>query len=55
MILEDFIIIFVLVVILGGAIFYIRKEKKRGVACIGCSSARECAKKRNGEKCECNQ
>lgn len=34
----------ILVIIVGGAVLYIRKEKKKGVTCIGCPSAGTCAK-----------
>lgn len=47
----DLILIAVLVFILGGAIFYMKKEKQRGVTCIGCPDAEVCAKRRNGEAC----
>lgn len=39
----DFIVIAGLAVIVGGAIAYIVKEKKRGVKCIGCPAAEGCA------------
>ena len=48
---SDIIIIFVLVVILGTALWYMRKEKKKGVTCIGCPDADICAKRRAGEAC----
>ena len=35
-------------VIVGLSVSYIIKEKKRGVVCIGCPHAGECAKKRQG-------
>lgn len=38
----DVIIILVLLVCVGGAVVYIRKEKKKGRKCIGCSSAGCC-------------
>lgn len=40
----DFIVIAVLGVIVGAAVLYIRKEKKKGVTCIGCPNAATCAK-----------
>ena len=48
----DIVVTLVLALILGGALWYIRKEKKRGVMCIGCPAAGTCAKKKNGEGCE---
>ena len=46
--LIDFIIIFVLILMVGGALWYIRKEKKRGVKCIGCPAAGTCASRNKG-------
>ena len=43
--MADFIVIVVLLVVVGAAVMYIRKEKKRGVRCIGCPQAGACAKK----------
>lgn len=44
----DFILVAVLLVIVGGAVLYIVKEKKKGVRCIGCPSAGKCA---NARRC----
>lgn len=49
--MTDIIIIVVLAVILGAALLYMKKEKEKGVACIGCPDAEVCAKRRNGEAC----
>lgn len=49
--ITDIIIIVVLAVILGVALLYMKKEKERGVTCIGCPDAEVCAKRRNGEAC----
>lgn len=46
--MADIIIIFILLVIVGAAIAYIVKEKKRGVKCIGCPSAGTCQKRNCG-------
>ena len=40
---KDLIIIGILIVIIGGAITYIVKSKKRGVKCIGCPSGGKCS------------
>ena len=48
----DIVVTLVLVLLLGGALWYIRKEKKRGVACIGCPAAGTCAKRKNGNGCK---
>ena len=47
----DIIIVIVLALILGAALLYMRKEKKRGVKCIGCPDADSCAKRARGEAC----
>lgn len=38
----NFILVIVIVLIVGGAIVYIRKEKKRGVRCVGCPDGGTC-------------
>lgn len=43
-ILANVILIVLLVVIVGSAVRYIHKEKKRGVHCIGCPSAGSCSR-----------
>lgn len=43
--MENVILIFVLAAILGGAIAYIVRAKKRGVKCIGCPVGGTCGKK----------
>lgn len=48
---SDVIIILVLVVILSTALWYMKKEKKKGVTCIGCPDADVCAKRRAGQAC----
>ena len=40
--MTDFIIIAVLVLIIGAAVVYIIKEKKKGVKCIGCPAGGSC-------------
>ena len=41
--MENFLILTFVVLILGSAILYIRKEKKKGVKCIGCPDAAACS------------
>ena len=41
----DMIALLIIVILVAAAVVYIRKEKKRGVKCIGCPYAGECAKK----------
>ncbi len=42
--MENIIIVGVLVIIIGAAIYYIRKSRKKGVKCIGCPYAETCGK-----------
>lgn len=46
----DYLLIAVLVLIIGGAVVYIVKAKKRGVKCIGCPAAGKCSR---GDACAC--
>lgn len=46
--MADIIIVAILLVIVGAAVSYIIKEKKRGVKCIGCPSAGTCGKRNCG-------
>lgn len=50
--MENFIIVAIILLIVGGAVAYIIKEKKKGAVCVGCPHAGECAKKRQGG-CDC--
>ncbi len=47
--MENYIIIAVLVVVLGAAIGYVIKAKKRGEKCIGCPHSKTC----NSGNCNC--
>ncbi len=48
--MENFIIIAILVVIIGCAIAYIVKAKKKGIKCVGCPNAEMCSKAQK-QKC----
>jgi len=48
--MTDLILVVVIVAIVGGSIAYIRKEKKRGVRCIGCPSGGTCDGSCGGHK-----
>ena len=39
----DYLIIGMIVVILGLAVLYIRKARKKGIKCIGCPDGAKCA------------
>ena len=45
----DFIAILIVLLLLGAAITYIVKEKKKGVKCIGCPSAGQCSAAKTGK------
>ena len=46
--MTDIILGIIIIVIVGLAVAYIRKEKKRGVRCVGCPHSRNCGGKCNG-------
>ena len=46
--MENFVIIVILMGIVGAAVLYLRKEKKKGTKCIGCPSAGCCSAKECG-------
>lgn len=46
--MTDIIVLLIVFAIVVAAVVYIRGEKKRGVTCIGCPHAAECAKKKQG-------
>ena len=39
----DYLLIGIIALILGGVIFYIHRQKKKGVKCIGCPDAGKCS------------
>lgn len=41
--MENIIVGGIIILLVGGAIAYIIKEKKKGVRCIGCPSAGKCS------------
>lgn len=47
--MENFIIIAILILTVGCAIYYIVKKKKSGAKCIGCPNSEGCS------KCNCQQ
>lgn len=49
--MKDIIAAMAIVVILTLAVFYIIKQKKKGVKCIGCPSSHDCPYKNK----ECNK
>lgn len=49
--MENFIVIAILCVVIGCAVAYIIKEKKKGIKCIGCPNAEMCS---TTQKQKCN-
>ena len=47
----DFIIIGAIVLVVGGAVAYIIKHKKRGGRCIGCPDGKSCQKNNSCGTC----
>lgn len=50
--MKDLIISIIILLILGLAITYIVRQKKKGVKCIGCPSGKECPNRNKGCNCE---
>lgn len=51
--MADFIIIAILTVIIGFAVFYIYKAKKSGKKCIGCPDNSCCSSAKKEASCSC--
>ena len=49
--MKDIMLALIIIAIVGGACFYIYKEKKKGKKCIGCPNSCEC---NTADKCNCN-
>ena len=49
--MKDIYVIIILALVIGGAIFYIIKSKKKGVKCIGCPNGSNCVNKKDAEDC----
>ncbi len=52
--MEDMILVAILVLILGAAVIYIIRAKRRGVKCIGCPAGAECSGKCSGKCAGCS-
>ena len=46
----EIIALIAIVLIVGGAVAYIIRAKRRGQKCVGCPYSKEC-----GDKCNCNK
>lgn len=54
--MTDIIIVLITLMIVGGAVLYIVKEKKKGTRCIGCPAAGNCSAHKGGKNtCSCCQ
>ena len=51
----DYLILAIIAVIIGAALLYIRKNRKKGVKCIGCPDSAFCAAKNGQCACHCNK
>ena len=50
--MENIILIIVLLALVGGALWYIRREKRRGKQCIGCPYSGNCPSRSCGSRPE---
>ena len=50
--ISDIIVVAVIVLVIGGAVAYILREKKRGKKCVGCPYGNSCSE--NGNSCSCH-
>ena len=48
--MTDLIVLLILAAIAAGIVFYLVREKKKGVTCIGCPHAKKCGGKCGGRK-----
>lgn len=46
--MKDIIILAVILLIVGIALLYIRREKKKGTRCVGCPSGGNCSQRQSG-------
>ena len=54
MTLTDVIAIAIIAALVGIAVTYIVRQKKKGAKCIGCPYAKTCAKGTGESSCSCN-
>ena len=52
--LVDIVLLLVILVIVGLAVAYIIKEKKKGTKCIGCPVAGNCSSYKSHQGCGCH-
>ncbi len=52
--MKEFIAIFIIALIIGGAVLYVIKAKKSGKKCIGCPDGCNCKYKKDGKSSCCS-
>ena len=50
--MTDYIVVGIIILVVGAAIFYIIREKKKGKRCIGCPYASSCSSQGGCSSCE---
>lgn len=53
--MKNLIASIILIIIIACAIYYIVKQKKEGVKCIGCPYSGNCPSKNSNGQCNCNE
>ncbi len=48
--MKNIVIILILIVLVGGIVFYLYRQKRAGVKCIGCPYAKQCNGKCDDKK-----
>jgi len=51
--MDNIILIFILLTLIGGSALYIYRAKRRGQTCIGCPHAKQCQRAKTA--CACGQ
>ncbi len=51
---KEIIAILIIVLVIGLALLYVIKAKKKGMKCIGCPNSSSCANRKGGENKNCN-
>ncbi len=51
--MENIIVVGILILLIGAAVVYMVKAKKKGVKCIGCPAGGSCPHSKNQSGCSC--
>ena len=46
--IKNIIVVLIILLVVGLALWYIIRQKRKGVKCIGCPSGKTCASKKDG-------